>query len=143
MIAAAALLVLIASARADPPPKGWFGSFSGQYIVCDTKDEIRQIAEAGKDDGAKLVAEFKKLADTKNDKGERACVLAPVEEMAVGESEYIGIATAESGTKAKTYAIHIGNQAGEWWMMFGEQVAQSDLSLRSMTTMQSSISQGI
>lgn len=60
-----AALVAYSRAQADepigPPPQGWAGSFHGTYIICDAEDQIKQIAEAGKDDNADLQEAFKML----------------------------------------------------------------------------------
>src|ERR1700686_3537029 len=122
MIGVTGLLVIAGSARAEdnegPPPKGWMGSFANPYIICDSKEQIKEIADAGRDDGMKLVAKFKEFNTTLDSKNNPTCVYAPPQRIVAGESEDMGDATAQSGIKVHSWSLHIGNAAGEGFMLY-------------------------
>jgi len=96
------------------------GSFANPYIICDSKEQIKEIADAGRDDGMKLVAKFKEFNTTLDSKNEPTCVYAPPQGIVAGESEDMGDSTAQSGQRVHAWAVHIGNAAGEWHMLYLE-----------------------
>lgn len=122
MIAATALIVLAGSARAEeylqPPPEGWSGSFRSQFVVCDTKDQISEIAKLGEATYAPMHDKLTELYQKANGKGEHTCILAPITNMVVGENEDLGFIVDSAGVKSKAWAVHIGNPEGDWWMLY-------------------------
>ena len=105
MIGATAVLVLVGSARAEgyrgPPPKGWEGGFRFPYIICDTKNQIRAISEAGAKSNGALQRKFDELSQVKDDKDAPTCVVGPIKDVVVGESEdvFLGFARVEHEKK--------------------------------------------
>jgi hypothetical protein len=124
MIGATALVILAGSARAEgyrgPPPKGWEGGFRFPYIVCDTRDQIRAISEAGAKSNGDLQKKFDELNRVKDDKDEPTCVVGPIQNVVIGESEDVGFSNDSAGVMVKAWAVHFGNGAGQWWMLYAE-----------------------
>jgi hypothetical protein len=140
MIGATAVLVLVGSARAEgyrgPPPKGWEGGFRFPYIICDTKNQIRAISEAGAKSNGDLQRKFDELYQVKDDKDAPTCVVGPIKDVVVGESEDVGFSTDSAGVKVKAWAVHFGNGAGQWWMLYAErseEASPSDTRKRAAT----------
>lgn len=130
MIAATGFLVLVSKARAEeylePPPAGWSGSFQNQFVVCDTKEEVAEIANLGKEKYAPMHAKLNELYMKANAKGEHTCILAPITNMVVGENEDLGFIVDSTGVKSKTWAVHIGNPEGDWWMLYAVHPKQAE-----------------
>jgi hypothetical protein len=140
MTGAAAVLVLVGSAQAEgyrgPPPKGWEGGFQFPYIICDTKDQIRAISEAGATSNGDLQMKFDELYQVKDDKDEPTCVVGPIKDVVIEESEDVGFSTDLAGVKVKAWAVHFGYGAGQWWMLYAErseEASPSDALKRSAT----------
>jgi hypothetical protein len=123
-IGATAIFALPGFAQAEeyhgPPSKGWEGGFRLPHIICDTKDQIRAISEAGVNSNEDLQKKFFELSQVKDDKDEPTCIIGSIDDVVVGESEEIGFSTDVAGVKVKAWAVHFGNQAGGWWMLYAE-----------------------
>jgi hypothetical protein len=124
MIGATTVLALVGSARAEgyrgPPPRGWEGGFRFPYIICDTRDQIQAISQAGAKSNGDLQKKFDELYQVKDDKDEPVCVVGPIKDVVIGESEDLGFSTDSAGVKVKAWAVHFGNGAGQWWMLYAE-----------------------
>jgi hypothetical protein len=119
-----AALVAYSRAQADepfgPPPAGWAGSFHGTYIICNTEDQIKQIAEAGKDDNADLQEAFKMLYETPDANKEPTCIVGPVIDVVVGESKELGLSRDAKNNQVKAWSVHIGNPSGHWFILYAD-----------------------
>ena len=112
----------LATARADPPPYGWFGSLSGSYIVCDTEDQVRAISEAGARSSTEMMAAFDKFAAVTNTRGEPTCVNMIVLHMRVEQSTKLGFSHIFKDVPVNVWSVHITNPYGEAWMLYCEEL---------------------
>lgn len=120
-LALAALAAIIAApvlAETPPPDKGFFGSFHMPMIVCDEQAQIASITDAAKAklDGAR--AKYEELKALMNKKGEPACLIVSVNNVAVGEAIDLGKFQILAGKWQHGWAVHIGTSAGEWWALY-------------------------
>lgn len=109
------------AAQRGPPPNGWYGAFAMPQIVCDTQEQIASIAAAGAKDNDALQARLAELIRFRNEKGESTCAVLDVGPVAVGESIQLGLVHALQGMN-ETWAVHIGNAQGDWWILYGSPV---------------------
>jgi len=65
-------------------------------------------------------SEVQRVHTTLDSKNEPTCVYAPPQGIVAGESEDMGDSTAQSGQRVHAWAVHIGNAAGEWHMLYLE-----------------------
>ncbi len=112
----------LGTARADPPPYGWYGSFSGLYIVCDTEDQVRAISEAGARSSTEMMATFDKFAAVTNSRGEPSCVNTIVPHMRVEQATNLGFSHTFKDVPVNVWSVHITNPYGDAWMLYCEEL---------------------
>ena len=128
MAAAASFLASACLAETQevvPPPPGWIGSFGISFIVCDSKDQLREIVLAGESGYSKGVERYKKYFAERNDKGMARCDHYNAEHpvlVRIGISEEIGYYYDRSDIKTKAWAIAINNGVSDRWLLFGVNV---------------------
>lgn len=108
-----------------PPDPGTSVTLGGLYIVCDTKEQVADIVSAGRDHKA-LEAKFQAHNAKTNPKGEPDCAVAQVGRVVIGESEMLGVNMSADGREVNSYAVHFGNQQGDWWMLYGVPTTQGN-----------------
>jgi hypothetical protein len=101
-----------------PPPSGMAVSFQNKFVVCDTKEQVVELGKLGASEYAPMLAKLNELYEKADDRGEHTCVVAPIENIIAGENEEIGFIVDSKGVKSKAWALHIGNEHGEWWMLY-------------------------
>lgn len=109
-----------------PPEQGTSVTLGGLYIVCDTKDQVADIITGGGHDNKALEAKFHEYNAKIDTKGEPTCDVAQVGRVVVGESEMLGVNMSADGREVNSWAVHIGNEQGEWWMLYGVPTVQGD-----------------
>ena len=135
MLTGAAMIALMAAlvygankAHAEPPKQGSYDMVTFPAIVCDTKENIQTIAKAGVDDGKKMQAAFEALVAMKDEKGEPTCTIAPpAGPFAFGENEPLGVLHTQDDTLVDAWAVHLGNENGDWWIIWAEKSKQTSL----------------
>jgi hypothetical protein len=122
MIASTVALVWARSARAEeylePPPAGLEVSFQNKYVVCHTKEQVVEIGKLGATEYAPMLAKINEQFQKATDHGEHTCFVTAVEDIFTGESEETGFLIDANGVKSKAWVLHIGNEHGEYWMLY-------------------------
>jgi hypothetical protein len=120
MVAATGLIILAGSARADPPPDGWTGSYKitgtdrlAPIIVCNKADDVRDIYQAGKEGGFQK-AGAKAVAFRENG-GE--CQVATLERITVVHSDDLG-AIDHEGDRSHVWMVEIKTSNGERFVYY-------------------------
>lgn len=122
MVAATALVVFAGSARADVPAAGTTMSFPPS-IVCDTKQQIADIAKASAESkGQKFIDKFKEYQALKDAKNEPTCAYQPLQGITLGENVDLGTIYTQSGAAIHGYAVHFGTSQAEGWLLFAEKI---------------------
>ena len=115
-------LLCIVKAHAEDykgPAPGTFDSLGGAYIICDTAEQIADIAVAGEKDHTALEERFKELNALKNSKNEPTCVYISIGIMAF--AEHIGLPDTQGPNGlTNAWAVHVGNKLGDWWLLWGQ-----------------------
>jgi len=122
MVAATALFVWAASARAQPPEATTYTAILDPIIACDTHDQISQVVQAIKD--SRLKDKLTELAAIEDDTGEPACIYSPLSEVVFGDSEHIGRIEDQDRT-IDAWISHVGNRNMEFYVLWGEEVEKT------------------
>lgn len=120
MIAAALFFTWMGSSRAEPPPPLWIGKFSNRIIVCDRKEQAVAIAKAGQESSEAMLAKFRELVTTTNDKGESTCANSEVPYLVVGEHEDFGLAHSGSDDLMHIWVVHGSTLQEEFWFIYAD-----------------------
>lgn len=120
MVAATAAIVAAGSARADVPPKSWYGAFPVPVIACDTEEEIAAIAKARDNGHDAMVEKFKELAATLGKGNAPACAYGNVGMVAAGENVPLPDSKDANEAPVSLWALHVGNSDVDFWILYGE-----------------------
>jgi hypothetical protein len=120
IIAAALFFTWMGSSRAEPPPPLWIGKFSNRIIVCDRKEQAVAIAKAGQESSEAMLAKFRELVTTTNDKGESTCANSEVPYLVVGEHEDFGLAHSGSDDLMHIWVVHGSTLQEEFWFIYAD-----------------------
>jgi hypothetical protein len=120
IIAAALFFTWMGSSRAEPPPPLWIGKFSNRIIVCDRKEQAVAIAKAGQESSEAMLAKFRELVTTTNDKGESTCANSEVPYLIVGEHEDFGLAHSGSDDLMHIWVVHGSTLQEEFWFIYAD-----------------------
>ena len=124
-LAAALLFATPAFAYKGPPSPGT--PFQIQSIICDTKAQIIEFAQAGANgDAAAVKAAYLRLKGIIDNNGEASCMYQPVQAVAEA-AEDIGFSTGPDGSRVKVWVMHIGKPEGGAWMIFAEAAEGGDV----------------
>lgn len=121
--ALAALVLLAPAALAGPPSVGWTGSFhSKQIILCDTREQVAAIVEAGQESALATRAKFFEYYGTINARGEPTCSIGSVLHVRVTDVIDLGEFDAAAG-RARGWALHVVDMRGiEGWLLYASKV---------------------
>lgn len=136
MIGVTALIVWAGASRAaekentGPPPQGFYGQIFQPMAGCDTKDQVSDIAAEGMKGGNAINEKIGVMHSIIDQKGEPTCVFGKYPTpLAVGE--VVSLPDTKIGeTPVHAWALHVGNQGGDWWVLYLALVkAESDTSI--------------
>ena len=120
LIAAGLSFVAVSSSRAAPPPPMWAGTFSVPVVACDTEAQAIAIANAGKESAEALLAAYRQMSTTVNDKGDPACANRQISYLVVNERVDFGIAHAANGDLMHIWVVHGGTSKRDFWFIFAQ-----------------------
>jgi hypothetical protein len=120
MMAAALFFTSMANSRAEPPPPLWIGTFSNPIIVCDTREQAVAIAKAGQESSEAMLAKFRELVTTTNNKGESTCANSEVPYLVVGEHEDFGLAHSGSDDLMHIWVVHGSTLQEDFWFIYAD-----------------------
>ena len=91
-------------------------------IVCDSEQNVLDLASAGKKSNADLGAKYEELNKLQDAKGEPTCALMPLAgAFGILASESLGQLEDGDGVKGDAWAVHLGNpQGADIWTLWGE-----------------------
>lgn len=135
LITAAFALTAYSRAHAQeyyPPPKPGQVVSIPPNVLCDTKDQVVAIGQAGKDDFKGLLDKYQELATIKDAKGEADCAYEPVSQAMAGEIVPIGLAHGSDGGIYMTWAVEVKGDNGEsLWVLLPLKEKTSESSSKS------------
>ena len=120
LIAAVLFFTWMGNSQAEPPPPLWIGKFSNRIIVCDTKEQAVAIAKAGQQSSEAMLAKFRQLVTTTNDKGESTCANSEVPYLIVGEHEDFGMAHSGSDDLMHIWVVHGSTLQEDFWFIYAD-----------------------
>ena len=118
-IAGAAMLSSTAMAE---PIAGTVVSIPIALIVCDSEDNILDLASAGKKSNEDLRVKYEELNKLQDAKGEPTCALMPLAgAFGILAVDPLGKLEDGDGVKGDAYAVHLGNPQGvDIYVLWGE-----------------------
>jgi hypothetical protein len=124
-IGAAALLSSVAVAE---PVAGTVVSIPIALIVCDTEQNVLDLASAGKKSNEDLRTKYEELNKLQDAKGEPTCALMPLAgAFGILAVDPLGQLEDGDGVKGDAYAVHLGNpQGADIWVLWGEKTPQPE-----------------
>ena len=112
---------LATTARAEPVP-GTVVNIPIALIVCDSEQNVLDLATAGKKSNIDLTAKYEELNKLQDAKGEPTCALMPLAgAFGILAVDPLGKLEDGDGVKGDAYAVHLGNpQGADLWVLWGE-----------------------
>jgi hypothetical protein len=119
-LAGAGLVALAFSgslAQAEPPRSMVYYEPKTPFIVCNSRDEIKQVLDAVR--AHQLQQKLAEFAKTTGSKHEPACVFSDIGPVVFGASEHVGV-LFDSEKAINMWVSHVGNHRGEFYILWGE-----------------------
>ena len=118
---------LMTTARAEPVV-GTVITMPIALIVCDSEDNILDLATAGKKSNEDLRVKYEELNKLQDAKGEPTCSYQPIAgSFGILAVDSLGQLEDGDGVKGDAYAVHLGNPAGaDLWILWGEKTPQPE-----------------
>ena len=112
---------LVTTARAEPVA-GTVVTIPIALIVCDSEQNVLDLATAGKKSNIDLSAKYEELNKLQDAKGEPTCALMPLAgAFGILAVDPLGKLEDGDGVKGDAYAVHLGNPAGaDFYVLWGE-----------------------
>jgi hypothetical protein len=125
LCATMATTLYASTAIAQPNVVGWKGVPEGIRIGCDTLQQLKDIAEAGKISLDAWGLKFKEYHDAKDSLGEPTCMVGPIDaEVTYKEEVDLGIIPL-SGHNEHVWAVEAVAGKTDFWIMFEEPAGTS------------------
>ena len=121
ILLAGALCALSTAALADPQRVGQ-RVMAQSIIVCDTREQVKALYDAAKNQGGKgFAVKYRELNELIDKAGEPTCTVQPINGSAVKSVEDVGKAVSASGRTVHGWLLEIlGSNGASGWALYGE-----------------------
>jgi hypothetical protein len=128
LVVATILTAWTSAAIGDPPQPGAISlAFTGLRIVaCDTKRQVEDIIEAGRESGGGMLKKYAEFAGLTDASGEPACFNGMLPPMKVVEVEDEGLARSSENVEMRTWAIRVAHDSAFLWIIYLEKPSTPD-----------------
>ena len=123
-----ALAPLLSGTAMAEPIAGTVVNIPIALIVCDSEQNVLDLASAGKKSNEDLRTKYEELNKLQDAKGEPTCALMPLAgAFGILAVDPLGKLEDGDGVKGDAYAVHLGNPAGaDLWILWGEKTPQPE-----------------
>ncbi len=140
ILATALVLGFWGKAHADPlfgpPAKGYYGLVAvSPSVLCLTSDNVKTLVNVGLvSKGKQNIEKLREMVNTLDKGGNSLCALVRhLGPVAVGESNDLGDSYNADGILMHVWAVHVGNQAGDAWLLYGLDKAKEKVDPAAVT----------
>ncbi len=120
------LIVWPSLSFADPPAIGATTmAFTGlRAVACDTKQQVEDIIDAGREPGVGMLKKFSEYADLIDAKGEPSCANAMLPPLTVVEVEDEGLTQVADNPEIHSWAIRVAHGNISVWILYREKATE-------------------
>jgi hypothetical protein len=121
---------LFSSVAVAEPVEGTVVNIPIALIVCDTEQQVLDLASAGKKSNEDLRVKYEELNKLQDAKGEPTCALMPLAgAFGILAVDPLGQLEDGDGVKGDAWAVHLGNpQGADVWVLWGEKAPKPESS---------------